>query len=96
MNRVHSKVERVSSKNAMWAKGHTAALPSYVSTSSYVFAEDPEKFTRTLCLLPEALIDQFVVQLVGREGQAVTPGILRMLEHMKVSVQFEKLLAAWQ
>ena len=71
----------------MWAKGHTAALPSYVSTSSYVFAQDPEKVTRTSCLLPKALIEQFAVQLVGCQGQVVTPEILRRLDHMKVSVE---------
>ena len=71
--RVHSNVQRVSLNNAMWAKGNTDALPSYVSTSSYVFAQDPENFTRTLCLLPAALTEQFAVQLVGCQGRAVTP-----------------------
>ena len=71
----------------MWAKGHTDALPAYVSKSSYVFAQSPETFSRSLCLLPKDLITEFAVQLVGCEGREVTPEVLRRLPHMMVSVE---------
>ena len=79
----------------MWAKGHAAVLPSYVSTSSYVFAKSPETFSRTLCLLPGDLVIQFALQLVACEGQAVTPEILRWLDHMKVSVDRLRVAIHW-
>ena len=86
LGRVHSNVERVSLKSHMWAKGHTDALPAFVSRSSYVFAQNPDTFSRSLCLLPKDLVTEFAVQLVGTEGQKVTAEILRRMPHMMVSV----------
>jgi len=87
LGRVHSNVERISLKTAMWAKGHTEALPAYVSKSSYVFAQNPETFSRSLCLLPQDLITEFAVHLVGCAAQKLTPEILRRLPRMLVSVE---------
>ena len=87
LGRVHSNVERISLKTAMWAKGHTQSLPAYVSKSSYVFAQNPETFSRSLCLLPQDLITEFAVHLVGCSDQPIPTDILQRLPYMKVSVE---------
>lgn len=83
--RVYASVKRVLEKDALWARGNTAALPQYSTRNVVAYMQDPDTARAVLCLSPSQLCQDLYIQFEGSDRSVVArePMLIVDLEHLR-------------
>ena len=69
--RVYVSVKRVMRKDAPWASRDERALPQYTTRNVVCYPQDPDAALKTVCVVPEDLVQILTVQFVGCDPRVV-------------------------